>query len=615
MRKSILTRSALLLASMLTATYSYAHDFEVDGIYYNVLKDKTNEVEVTFKGTDYLPSYQSPSYSGDVIIPEIVVYNGASYRVSSVGSRSFQFCKDLYTVSIPKTIESIGDYCFSGCNSLVSLLVDNDNKVFDSRDSCNAIIESKSNKLVYGGCNTIIPNSVVSIGNFAFDDLNITQIVIPNSISSIGMWAFTNCKFTTLEIPNSVKEIGEGAFGGCSELISVVLPDSLSIIEPHTFDHCLSLTDISLPESITTIEYSAFANCKSLSEIELPKFLKRIGNEAFQESGLKNIVVPDFVTTIGQSAFFYCESLESVVLPNSLLEIGYYIVGLCPKLKTVISKIRNPFDISSSVFDGIISDSELIVPFGSLYKYKVCDGWDKFSKITEAAPVEYELTISNSGGGIVVYDGNEISQGEKAFAIQEQASVVFFFKADTGYKLKTVKLNGKEITELIDNGKLTISNINEDCLLEAEFEPIYYSLTIDVSENGVVSYDNVDLRHQVNTFSVAEGLSVSITFAPDEGYQIASVKINDKDVSNQVSNNQLTINIISSDTKVEVTFEAIPPTTYSLSIQSIGNGSVVYNNTSIRSKESTFDVVEGSSATLSFTADTNCRLKSVKVGE
>jgi hypothetical protein len=114
-------------------------------------------------------------------------------------------------------VTSIGNQVFLGCDKLTSICVDKNNPIYDSRNNCNAIIETKRNTLIAGCKNTVIPNSVTSIGDWAFYQCeNLTSLTIPNSVTSIGKSAFYKCKnLTSITIPNSVASIGYNVFYGC----------------------------------------------------------------------------------------------------------------------------------------------------------------------------------------------------------------------------------------------------------------------------------------------------------------------------------------------------------------------------------------------------------------
>ena len=140
--------------------------------------------------------------------------------VTSIGSYAFRGCTGLTSVTIGNSVTSIGRYAFEGCTGLTIIIVNEGNSIYDSRNGCNAIIETGSNTLIIGCKNTIIPNSVTSIGEDAFRYCSgLTHITIPNSVTSIGGGAFRNCtSLTSITIGNSVTSIGISAFDGCSGL-------------------------------------------------------------------------------------------------------------------------------------------------------------------------------------------------------------------------------------------------------------------------------------------------------------------------------------------------------------------------------------------------------------
>lgn len=183
-----------------------AEAIEIDGIWYNLVNaHKTAEVTSNPK-----------SYSGEIIIPSKITYVGTEYSITSIGEGAFGKCDGLTSVTIPNSITSIGKGAFSGCgitslnipNSVISIgeqafsslinlnsiTVEAGNSQYDSRDKCNAIIETSTNSLLFGCSKTTIPNSVTSIGDWAFQDcLDLASITIPNSAISIGEGAFYGC--------------------------------------------------------------------------------------------------------------------------------------------------------------------------------------------------------------------------------------------------------------------------------------------------------------------------------------------------------------------------------------------------------------------------------------
>ena len=174
----------LLLTLLCLSLSARAHDAEVDGIFYNL--DAYNKTAtVTFQG-DNIYSYDN-EYSGDVVIPETVTYNGITYSVTSLGDYCFNGCKRLTSITIPNSVTSLGQGCFLGCSSLERMVVDAANPVYDSREDCNAIIHTSTNELIAGCKNSHIPNSVTSLGDNCFwGSSSFTSITIPNSVTRLG---------------------------------------------------------------------------------------------------------------------------------------------------------------------------------------------------------------------------------------------------------------------------------------------------------------------------------------------------------------------------------------------------------------------------------------------
>ena len=232
--------------------------------------------------TDYTSSSSAPWYSYRSKIKTVDIGNGVTsignyaFRdcshltsvtipnsVTSIGRYAFYRCSGLTSVTIPNSVTSIGNYAFDGCSGLTSIIVESGNTVYDSRENCNAIIKTSTNELVTGCKNTVIPNSVTSIGLGAFDGCyGLTSINIPNSVTSIGNGTFNGCTgLTSVTIPNSVKSIGIDAFMGCSGLTSVIIPNSVTSIGDCAFYDCSGLTSVTcLAENVPTTSSNAFSS-------------------------------------------------------------------------------------------------------------------------------------------------------------------------------------------------------------------------------------------------------------------------------------------------------------------------------------------------------------------
>ena len=350
--------------------------------------------------------------------------------------------------------------------------------------------------------------------------------------------------------------------------------------------------------NVVSIRSNAFSMNNSFGSIEIPNSITRIESSAFKQTALQTIRIPQSVAFIGSDAFRYCSDLR------------------CIK-----SEIVDPYAISENVFERYnhLYDRKLLVPANTQSAYEGFVGWTKYvDEITETGDI-YELKISASGKGCAYYEvryRDNIYDGTKIFDVVGGEAVVINFTPDNGYRIKSVKVNSSDVTSNVANNQYILSSVDNNTFLEVAFEaipPTTYTLSITATGNGSVTYNGTSVRGKTSTFTVNEGTSATISFSPDNDYRIKSVKVNDTDVTSSVSNNSYTISNITVDTSVEVEFEAIPPTTYTLSIKATGNGSVTYNGTSVRGKTSTFTVNEGSSATISFSPDSDYRIKSVKV--
>ena len=338
MKQLLLSLLLTVLMSMMGIT-AFAHDFEAKNtagvtIYY--LKTSDTEVAVSFKGDSY-NSY-SNEYTGNVVIPKSVTYNGVTYNVTSIGGNAFAVCSGLTSITIPNSVTSIGSSSFSSCTGLTSITIPNSvtsiefrafwcctgltsinvesgNTNYDSRNNCNAIIEIETNTLIQGCNNTIIPNSVTSIGMEAFNGCSgLTSVTIPNSVTSIDWDAFAGCSgLTSVTIPNSVTSMGGNAFAGCSGLTSITISNSVTSMMQGVFRGCTGLTSIEIPNSVTDIDRDAFYGCSGLTSVTIPNSVTSIGARAFHGcSGLESITIPNSVTSIGSYAFYNCSGLESI---------------------------------------------------------------------------------------------------------------------------------------------------------------------------------------------------------------------------------------------------------------------------------------------------------------
>ncbi len=265
-----------------------------------IIETKTNTLLAGCSSTiipDSVTSIGGGAFNGNCFLTSIIIPNS----ITIIENWAFSGCKSLTSIFIPDSVTSIGERVFSECEALISIVVSEQNKYYDSRNNCNAIIETKSNTLLVGCGSTIIPESVTSIGGGAFNGNNaLSSIIIPNSVKSIGKKAFQKCRsLTSIIIPDSVTSIGGWAFEGCAKLKSIKFPKYLNKIEDNTFYNCSSLTSIEIPHNVKSIGYHAFRGC-----------------------ALSTVLTQDGVIEIGEGAFSGCIHLKHVTLADSVIKIG-----------------------------------------------------------------------------------------------------------------------------------------------------------------------------------------------------------------------------------------------------------------------------------------------------
>ena len=363
MKQKLFGRLAAAAVLLLSAASAMAHDFEVDGIYYNKNSDGTS-VSVTYKGSSY--SSYSNEYSGAVTIPASVTYSGKTYSVTSIGEEVFRDCSGLESLAIPNSVTAIGDDAFSRCYGLTSVSIGNS-------------VTSIGQHAFYfcSGLTTVeIPNSVTTIGDYAFSVCRgLTEVEIPNSVTTIGSGAFYCCSgLSAVSIGNSVSFIGFGAFWGCSGLTAVEIPNSVTTIGECAFWDCVGLNTIKVQSGNQT--YDSRDNCNAIIETAsntlhigckctlIPNSVTSIGNYAFIGcSGLTAVEIPNSVTSIGDSAFENCRGLTAVEIPNSVTTIGSCAFWGCNNLEMVIYNAKNCTGTSS--FNGFYSDKEITFVLGA----------------------------------------------------------------------------------------------------------------------------------------------------------------------------------------------------------------------------------------------------------
>ena len=298
--------------------------------------------------------------------------------LESIGNDAFKSTR-IENLYIPKNVKSIG-YRILNPSYAKTITVDPNNKYYDSRNNCNAVIETKTNKLVTGIKTTVIPNTVQTIGKYALQHTE--NIAIPNSVTTIETGAFESSKFNNLYISENVSTIEKDAFiyctiqditvnsnnknydsrNNCKALIetntntllrasnkTTAIPHGIITIGDNAFWFCTELTSITIPDSVTNIGEWAFSGCTSLESITIPNSVTKIGYDAFDYcSNITSIKLPKNLKTLESRTFSVCTNLKTVTLNDSLETIEYSAFSSCPNLKTMnipdnIQSVSNDF--------------------------------------------------------------------------------------------------------------------------------------------------------------------------------------------------------------------------------------------------------------------------------
>lgn len=384
-------KKILLILFLSTISFSIkAYDFAVQSgtntIYFNIIDNVNNYVEVTHQNVS------APFYSvyptDTVIIPSNVINNQINYSVRAIGNYAFSGCNAIRAVFLPNSILSIGIDAFYNCTNLNKVSLSSSLKSIGNSSFNNCIsLDSIS-----------LPNTLISIGDYAFKKCStLTSIIIPDSITSIGYYSFDKCiGLTSISLPNALTTINSYAFNECSGLTSLIFPNSLQTIGEYAFYKCGGITSINFSNSLTTLGYSAFSHCVSLTSITLPNSLLALSANAFNNcTNLSSVTLPDSINYIGSYAFASSQ-IQSISFPPSLDSLDWGIFMGCYLLDTIFSYPLNPPKISNNTFSTIYN-TLVIVPCGYNTVYQAANHWSNFTNIRGANDIiaEYTDTICN----------------------------------------------------------------------------------------------------------------------------------------------------------------------------------------------------------------------------
>ena len=302
----------LSLFSVTASAYDIAVENEGVTFYYNYSADGSELI---------LTAGNWNCYTGNLVIPDKVTYEGKTYSVTSIEDNTFLSFNRLRSVTIPGSVKSIGASAFQGCVVLTTV--------------------------------TILGNGLTSIGTKAFYNSAVNSINIPNSVTSIGNKAFQYCRdLTSVTIGNGVTSWGAVPFLNCPKLTSVTINSNYIMSSEYSSSSSLKnyfgeqVTEYIIGNSVTGIGIYAFHGCSKLTSVTIPGSVKSIGKEAFNGCyGLTSVTIPNGVTKVGEKAFYWCSNIASLSIGKSVTSIGGYAF-YCDNLTTVKSYIETPSAIN-----------------------------------------------------------------------------------------------------------------------------------------------------------------------------------------------------------------------------------------------------------------------------
>lgn len=283
----------------------------------------------------------------DILIPD---------SVTTIKANAFYGCTGLTKIVIPASVEEIECYDynnyggiffqpFSGCSNLASIIVNEGNTEYDSRENCNAIIKSHGNVLAVGCAATVIPQSVTQIGQCAFAGSQVTDVHLPDSVRKLNCGAFADCvSLKSLILGKGLWAIAgrddyfgkPSALKNCKNLETIILPASLDYIGTSVFEGCDKLCNIVVEDG--NVHFDSRDNCNAVIFTAENKLV----------AGCQTSIIPETVTKIGEHAFGFCNSLTDITVPENVTEMDDQIFRSCTGLKSAailgpVKDIRDPF--------------------------------------------------------------------------------------------------------------------------------------------------------------------------------------------------------------------------------------------------------------------------------
>jgi hypothetical protein len=439
----------------------------------------------------------------------------------TIGDLIFCRCRALNSITIPASVTSIGRQPLDGCSGLTSIIVEKENTVYDSRNDCNALIETATNTLIAGCRNTTIPEGITSIGDDAFSACReLTSVTIPESVTSIGYNVFAGTAWFDNQ-PDGLVYVGNFAYtykGKMPENTMVDIKDGTLGIAGGAFEDCTGLISVNIPESVANIGRYAFYGCSNLSSVKIPNNVTDIGEYTFQNCrSLTSITIPEGVLCIGDHAFYNCSNLKIVDIPSSVTSIGNGAFYSDLGLSFVKVNTQTPVPINEDTFKRYVG--KLLVPKGSIEAYQAAVSWRSFKEI-----IEYPNPDVNRDGDENVLDVVDIARFVVGNPSQSFIEYIADINNDGSVNLGDAVVLINDIAgdqnfvkaiqspEFIGNDMLTLTAKDGGFSLCLNNERLYTAFQLDlyVPENADVSKMMLNAqrnqKHQLLYNKVEEGL-------------------------------------------------------------------------------------------------------------
>lgn len=310
--------------------------FLAGGITYRVSAlGESNEVVATHARTDgsddnkIIAAANAATYTGSLTVPASVVYQGIELKVAALDERIFHGSTALESVEIIAPVDCLPPYSFNDCTALTTVK---------------------------------LPESITSIGTYAFAYSALTSMQLPETVSLLGERCFFQCnKLESVNLPQALETVSDYTFSYCTALKSISFGKSVNNFGSHVFQNCQALESVTLPASITEIPASTFSNCSVLKNVELPEAVEKIGNSAFSGCANLQFKLPASVSSIGSEAFRGMNMLTEFTLPAAMTTVPQGLFYDCTNLERVIIAGRVT-SLGNNAFRNCRSLREIAVP-------------------------------------------------------------------------------------------------------------------------------------------------------------------------------------------------------------------------------------------------------------